>query len=75
MSHQGRTPKSRQGIGGPATIEGRKNQIASRLAYNLSLPWIAADSRLASPATLNGQLNPFEAEALPKKPPPIKQHF
>jgi hypothetical protein len=35
MSHQGRTPKSRQGIGGPATIEGRKNQIASRLAYGV----------------------------------------
>jgi ribulose bisphosphate carboxylase small subunit len=35
MSHQGRTHKSRQGIGGPATIEGRKNQIASRLAYGV----------------------------------------
>jgi hypothetical protein len=36
MSHQGRAPKSRRGVGGgPATVQGRQNQIVSRLFWGV----------------------------------------
>jgi hypothetical protein len=36
MSQPGRVSKSRQGVGGgPATVQGRKNQIASRLTFGV----------------------------------------